>query len=191
MTRIDLTIMQDRLERTLQRVRERKIIIPTLAQQRDPSLVPADIQDRLKEIGLWDLHPLNLFRITWHNEPKPFGGLFGDVNYLEFPSSFTGTKARIVALVGKWFPCGVHKVGAAFGCLVPRLVTGQFDPTTQKAVWPSTGNFCRGGAYDSHLLACKSVAILPEGLSKRHQALSRTSRKFSTSVGNFGAVVRT
>ena len=166
MTRIDLTIMQDRLERTLQRVRERKIIIPTLAQQRDPSLVPADIQNRLKEIGLWDLHPLNLFRITWHNEPKPFGGLFGDVNYLEFPSSFTGTKARVVALVGKWFPCGVHKVGAAFGCLVPRLVTGQFDPTTQKAVWPSTGNYCRGGAYDSHLLACKSVAILPEGMSK-------------------------
>ena len=166
MTKIDLTIMQDRLERTLQRVRERKIIIPTLAQQRDPSLVPAKIQERLKEIGLWDLHPLNLFRITWHNEPKPFGGLYGDVNYLEFPSSFTGTKARVIALVGKWFPCGVHKVGAAFGCLVPRLVTGQFDPTTQKAVWPSTGNYCRGGAYDSHLLACKSVAILPEGMSK-------------------------
>ncbi len=166
MTKIDLTIMHDRLERTLQRVRERKIIIPTFAQQRDPSLVPADIQDRLKEIGLWDLHPLNLFRITWHNEPKPFGGLFGGLNYLEFPSSFTGTKARVVALVGKWFPCGVHKVGAAFGCLVPRLITGQFDPTTQKAVWPSTGNYCRGGAYDSHLLACESVAILPEGMSK-------------------------
>ena len=166
MTKIDLTIMQDRLEHTLQRVRERKIIIPTLAQQLDPTLIPADIQNRLKEIGLWDLHPLNLFRITWHNEPKPFGGLFGDANYLEFPSSFTGTKAKIVALVGKWFPCGVHKVGAAFGCLVPRLITGQFDPTTQKAVWPSTGNYCRGGAYDSYLLACKSVAILPEGMSR-------------------------
>ena len=166
MTRIDLTVMHDRLERTLQRVRDRKIIIPTFAQQRDPSLVPADIQNRLKEIGLWDLHALNLFRITWHNEPKPFGGLFGGLNYLEFPSSFTGTEARIVALVGKWFPTGVHKVGAAFGCLVPRLVTGQFDPTTQKAVWPSTGNYCRGGAYDSYLLACKSVAVLPEGMSK-------------------------
>jgi cysteine synthase len=68
--------------------------------------------------------------------------------------------------VGKWFPTGAHKVGAAFGCLVPRLVTGQFDPSTQKAVWPSTGNYCRGGAYDSTLLACESVAILPEGMSK-------------------------
>jgi cysteine synthase len=49
---------------------------------------------------------------------------------------------------------------------VPRLVTGQFDPSTQKAVWPSTGNFCRGGAYDSALLGCTSIAILPEGMSR-------------------------
>ncbi|MCK5690350.1 pyridoxal-phosphate dependent enzyme, partial [Myxococcota bacterium] len=68
--------------------------------------------------------------------------------------------------VGHWFPTGAHKVGAAFGCLVPRLVTGQFDPTTQKAVWPSTGNFCRGGAFDSALLGCESVAILPEEMSQ-------------------------
>ena len=61
-------------------------------------------------------------------------------------------------------------MGAAFGCLVPRLVTGQFDPTTQKAVWPSTGNYCRGGAYDSSLLACESIAILPEGMSKERFA---------------------
>ena len=166
MTKIDLTIMKDRQERTLQRVREKQFIIPTLAQQKDPTLIPEDIKNRLKDIGLWDLHPLNLFRITWHNEPTAQGGGFGPVNYLEFPKELTGVDARIVALVGKWFPCGVHKVGAAFGCLAPRLVTGQFDPTTQKAVWPSTGNYCRGGAYDSYLLGCKSVAILPEGMSK-------------------------
>jgi cysteine synthase len=68
--------------------------------------------------------------------------------------------------VGKWFPTGCHKVGAAFGCLAPRLVTGQFDPSYHKAVWPSTGNFCRGGAYNSQLLACDSIAILPAGMSR-------------------------
>lgn len=166
MTKIDLTIMHDRLERTIQRVREKKIIIPTFAQQKDPSLIPDDIKTRLKDIGLWDLHALNLFRITWFNEPTPHGGLFGGPNFIEFPKELTGVDARIIGLVGKWFPCGVHKVGAAFGCLVPRLVTGQFDPTTQKAVWPSTGNYCRGGAYDSYLLGCKSIAILPEGMSQ-------------------------
>ncbi len=166
MAKIDLTIMHDRLERTIQRVREKKIIIPTFAQQKDPSLIPDDIKTRLKDIGLWDLHALNLFRITWFNEPTPHGSLFGGPNFIEFPKELTGVDARIIGLVGKWFPCGVHKVGAAFGCLVPRLVTGQFDPTTQKAVWPSTGNYCRGGAYDSYLLGCKSIAILPEGMSQ-------------------------
>ena len=166
MAKIDLTIFPDRLERTLQRVRERNIIIPTFAQMRDPSLVPDKIKNELKDIGLWDLHPRNLYRITWHNEPKASGGLFGGLNYFEFPKTLTGTPARIIALVGKWFPTGAHKVGAAFGCLVPRLVTGQFDPTQQKAVWPSTGNYCRGGAYDSALLACDSIAILPEEMSQ-------------------------
>jgi cysteine synthase len=132
---------------------------------RDPSLIPDDIKSRLSNVGLWDQDPLNLFRITWHNEPVPFGGGFGGVNYFEVPSEISGVDARIVMLEGKWFPTGAHKVGAAFGCLVPRLVTGQFDPATQKAVWPSTGNYCRGGAYDSTLLACESIAILPEGMS--------------------------
>ena len=152
---IDLTIQDpSALERAINRARERNIIIPTFKQQRDPSLIPAEIRKNLANVGLWDLNPLNLFRITWHNEPVISGGGYGGVNYLEYPSELTGVEARIVTLVGKWFPTGAHKVGAAFGCLAPRLVTGQFDPTSQKAVWPSTGNYCRGGAYDLNLLAC-------------------------------------
>jgi len=166
MAKIDLTVYPDRLERTIKRARDRNIIIPTFKQMLDPSLVPDKIKEELREIGLWDLHPRNLYRITWHNEPKPSGGLFGGLNFMEFPESLTGTPARILALEGKWMPTGSHKVGAAFGCLVPRLVTGQFDPTHQKAVWPSTGNYCRGGAYDSALLACESIAILPEEMSQ-------------------------
>jgi len=163
---IDLTFDSDRLDRAAQRAKERSIVIPTFEQMRDPSRTPAAIREKLKNVGLWDLDPLNLFRINWKNEPIASGGGFGKVNFLEFPPSLTGVEARILALVGKWFPTGAHKVGAAFACLVPRLVTGQFDPTTQKAVWPSTGNYCRGGAYDSALLGCQSIAILPEGMSK-------------------------
>jgi cysteine synthase len=163
---IDLTIKEARRARAIQRARERNIVIPTFAQMKHPSLIPADVKAGLSKVGLWDLNPLNLFRISWKNEPVSDGGGFNGVNYIEFPKSLTGTDARIIALVGKWFPTGAHKVGAAFGCLAPRLVTGQFDPTTQKAVWPSTGNYCRGGAYDSALLACESIAILPEGMSR-------------------------
>ncbi len=163
---IDLTIHDEQLKQSIERARERHIIIPTHKQMRQPELIPSKIKDQLKNIGLWDINSYNLFRITWKNEPKAWGGLYNGVNYIELPQEVTGVEARIIALVGRWFPTGSHKVGATFGCLVPRLVTGQFNPTRQKAVWPSTGNFCRGGAYNSTLLGCESIAILPEEMSK-------------------------
>ena len=156
---IDLTIDEEQLARTVKRARERGIIIPTFKQQKDPTLIPDAVKAKLKNIGLGDITSPNLFRITWKNEPVPAGGWFNGVNTMELPSSLTGVPARIISLVGKWMPTGSHKVGATFGCLVPRLVTGQFDPTYQKAVWPSTGNYCRGGAYDATLLGCESIAI--------------------------------
>ncbi|MDD5089370.1 MAG: pyridoxal-phosphate dependent enzyme [Candidatus Wallbacteria bacterium] len=162
---INLKKNSAQFKRTVERAREKRIIIPTIKQQKNPELVPESVRKELKKTGLWDIKPVNLFRITWKNEPKEKGGLYGDVNFLELPPALTGVSARIFTLVGKWFPTGAHKVGATFGCLAPALVTGQFDPTRQKAVWPSTGNYCRGGAYNATLLACESIAILPEGMS--------------------------
>ncbi|MGN1248868.1 MAG: pyridoxal-5-phosphate-dependent protein subunit beta [Candidatus Spyradocola sp.] len=164
---IDLRINKEGLAHNIQKAKENNIIIPTFAQMQNPELVPEKIKEKLSHTGLWDVDPVNLFRVTWKNEAKETGGLFQETpNYIEFPSALTGVKARIVAMVGKWFPTGCHKVGASFGCLVPRLVTGQFDATYHKAVWPSTGNYCRGGAFNSKLLACDSIAILPAEMSK-------------------------
>ena len=164
---IDLTINKTGLEHNLAKAKENNIIIPTIAQMEHPETIPEKIQEKLKSVGLWDVNPLNLFRITWKNEAKESGGLFQAVpNYIELPPALTGVPCRIVAMVGKWFPTGCHKVGASFGCLAPRLVTGQFDATYHKAVWPSTGNYCRGGAFNSKLLACESVAILPAEMSQ-------------------------
>jgi len=182
---IDLSIYQEQLERTVQRARERGVVIPTFAQMCDPTLIPAAVTNRLGQVGLWDVDPLNLFRITWKNEATARGGRFGAVNALELPTALTGVPARIIALVGKWFPTGAHKVGATFGCLAPRLVTGQFDPTRHKAVWPSTGNFCRGGAYNATLLGCESIAILPEGMSReRFEWLSRFAGEVIATPGS-------
>lgn len=156
-----------------------------MKEQKNPALVKEEIKNELKNIGLWDVHPRNLFRITWKNEPVKKGGLFDGVNYIEIPSSLSNVNARIIGIVGKWFPTGAHKVGATFGCLVPRLVTGQFDPTIHKAVWPSTGNYCRGGAYTSTLLNCKSIAILPEGMSKeRFEFLKKLSSEIIKTPGS-------
>jgi cysteine synthase A len=181
---IDLTINQEQLKKTIGRAREKNIIIPTYKQMKNPELVPDKIKDKLKSIGLWDINSYNLFRITWKNQPVKTGGLFDGVNFLELPPELTGIRARSIGLVGKWFPTGAHKVGATFGCLVPRLVTGQFDPTYQKAVWPSTGNYCRGGAYNAELLSCESIAILPEGMSReRFEWLSKVAGEVIATPG--------
>ena len=159
-------IREEVRRKSIRRAHAQQILLPTFAQLKDPTLAPDAIKARLREVGLWDLDPANLFRITWKNEPVEHGGGFGEGNWIEFPPALTGIDATIVGIVGKWFPTGAHKVGAAYGCLVPRLVTGAFDPDNQKAVWPSTGNYCRGGAYDCALLSCPAVAILPEGMSR-------------------------
>ncbi|MRR10023.1 pyridoxal-phosphate dependent enzyme, partial [bacterium] len=164
MSRIIKSIDRDVIKKTAQRCRERNVVIPTFAQMRDPSLIPDGIRQQLKGVGLWDVNPVNLFRITWKNDVDT--GQYGAVNCLEVPREITGIRARVIGLVGKYFPTGAHKVGAAFGCLVPRLVSGEFDPTVHKAVWPSTGNYCRGGAFDSAILGCTAIAILPEEMSK-------------------------
>ena len=163
---IDLTLHEEQLAHAIARAQERSILIPTFEEQKHPEKIDPRITEKLRQVGLWDVNSLNLFRVTWKNEPVKHGGGFGGVNFIEFPSSLTGVPARIIALVGKWFPTGAHKVGASFSCLAPRLVTGQFDPLHQKAVWPSTGNYCRGGAYNAQLLGCESIAILPEGMSR-------------------------
>jgi cysteine synthase len=152
------------IQKTAARCRQHGILIPTFKQLRHPETIPAAIQARLKGVGLWDVNPANLFRITWKNDVA--SGRYGKVNSLEIPSAITGVKARIIGLTGKYFPTGAHKVGAAFGCLVPRLVSGEFDPERHKAAWPSTGNYCRGGAFDCAVLDCTAIAILPQGMSR-------------------------
>ena len=168
MSKIIKRLQPEVIERTAKRCRERGIVLPTFAQMRDPSLIPTAIKRKLKGVGLWDVNPVNLFRITWKNDMKT--GLYGGVNYVEIPPAITGVKARVIGLVGKYFPTGAHKVGAAFGCLVPRLVSGEFDPEKHKAAWPSTGNYCRGGAFDCAVLGCTSIAILPQGMSRERFA---------------------
>ena len=163
---IDLTLESRTLDKNIAYCREKGITLPTFEMMRNPDKVPHKIKQQLKKTGLWDLHSANLYRITWRNEPKESGGLYGGVNHIMLPPELTGCKASIIMLTGRYFPTGAHKVGATYGCLAPGLVTGQFDPQQTKAVWPSTGNYCRGGAYISALLACNAIAILPEEMSK-------------------------
>jgi len=155
---------EEYLKKTIERAKEKNIILPTFEELKHPEKISPEIVEELKNIGFWDVHPRNLFRINWKNDYED-GGIDG-INYLEIPKEITGVKARIIGLVGKFFPTGAHKVGATYGCLAPYLVTGRFNPEYHKAVWPSTGNYCRGGAFNSALLSVHAVAILPEEMSQ-------------------------
>ena len=153
-------------ERTVERFREAGIRLPTLGELTDPSTIPANVTEALASVDPDAPHPLNLFRVHWFNGadrrtivPVP--------EHVVLPPELTGVDARIVVALGDRFPMiGAHKVLAAYGCLVPRIVSGGFDPTAQRAVWPSTGNYCRGGVAISRIMGCRGVAVLPEGMSR-------------------------
>ncbi len=154
------------LERTVELLREKRIALPTFAQLATPELIPREVRGSLAAVGPDDASPLNLFRVHWHNG-RDRVGLVEVPDHVVLPRELTGVDARIVVALGDRFPLiGAHKVLAAYGCLAPRLVSGQFDPTRQRAVWPSTGNYCRGGVAISRLLGCRGVAVLPEGMSR-------------------------
>ncbi len=155
---------EEYLKNTIDRCKRQNILLPTFKQLKYPDTIPQALIDDLKKIGLQDTHPLNLFRINWCNDHV--NGGISAINYIEIPSQITGIKARIVGLVGKFFPTGAHKVGATYGCLAPYMVSGKINPEYHKAVWPSTGNYCRGGVFNSNLLDVPSVAILPEEMSQ-------------------------
>jgi cysteine synthase len=153
-------------ERTVSRFRERAIPLPTFAQLTDPSDAPLAVQAALRAVGPDEAHPLNLYRVHWYNDAARTG-LDPLPAHAVLPRELTGVDAPIVVLLADRFPMiAAHKVLAAYGCLAPRVVTGQFDPTAHRAIWPSTGNYCRGGVAISRIMGCRGVAVLPEGMSR-------------------------
>ena len=138
-------------------------MLPTFAQLADPLRIPAEIRNDLKSIDPDAPHPLNLFRVHWYNKGRAFVKV---PEHIVLPPSLTGVDANILVLFGNRFPMiHAHKVLAAYACIAPRIVNGQFDLTRNRAVWPSTGNFCRGGVAVSRILGCRGVAVLPAGMS--------------------------
>jgi len=150
---------------SVERFAEEAIALPTFAQLADPSTIPPAVQASLAQIDRNGRDRMNLFRVHWHNR-KGAPGLASVPEHLVLPPELTGVEAPIVAMLGNRFPMiRAHKVLAAYACLAPRIVTGQFDPTYHRAVWPSTGNYARGGVAISRIMGCRGIAVLPENMS--------------------------
>src|SRR5215472_922408 len=155
-----------RRRRALEFMRTAQVSLPTWSDLADPAHIPAAIESSLESVGPDEADEKNLWRVHWFNaaDRKKRVPLPGHV---VLPEALTGVKAPIVLLLGRRFPMiGAHKVLAAYACLVPRLVIGRFDPARDRAVWPSTGNYCRGGIAISRILNCRGVAVLPAGMSR-------------------------
>ncbi|MDR7543150.1 MAG: pyridoxal-5'-phosphate-dependent protein subunit beta [Armatimonadota bacterium] len=157
-------------DRAVGRFREAGIALPTFAQLASPGSIPQYIRAALAAIDPDAAHPLNLYRVHWYNAadrrtqvPLP--------EHLVLPKALTGVDAPVVIALGDRFPMiRAHKVLAAYACLAPRVITGQFDPTRHRAVWPSTGNYARGGVAISRIMRCRGIAVLPEGMSRERFA---------------------
>ena len=185
----DAPIVVDRAVRRLaiERARAQKIVLPTFAQLSWRAPIPQHIAARLRDVDPDAPHPDNLWRIHWRNAPNRRDTV-SVPDHVALLKSLTGVDAPIVVLLGSRFPMiGAHKVLPAYAGLVAGLVTGGFDPTRHRAVWPSTGNYCRGGVAVSRILGCDGVAVLPGGMSlERFEWLERWARDPSHIVRTVG-----
>src|SRR4051794_974797 len=158
----DRVIDEQALANSVRRFAEQGITLPTFAQLADPSTFDASIVAGVDKNAA---DPKNLWRVHWYND---IAGQRVDVpDHVVLPKSLTGVDSPIIVVFGDRFPMiTAHKVLAAYACLAPRVVTGQFDPTRHRAIWPSTGNYARGGIAISRIMASRGVAILPAGMSQ-------------------------
>jgi cysteine synthase len=140
--------------------------LPSFAELADPSNMPPSRVAALRSVDPDRPDPANLFRVHWYNDCSRTG-FAADPPHFVLSPELTGVRSPIIVALGCFFPMiAAHKVLAAYGCLIPHLVTGRFDPAHQRAVWPSTGNYCRGGIAISRILGCRGIAVLPAGMSE-------------------------
>lgn len=161
---------ESNISKTSAYFKKKGIILPKVSELCNPHSINEDIKNKLKTVDKNSIDPLNLFRVHWFNN-RDHSNFSKVPEHIVLPSEFTGVEAKIIVNIGRLFPLiTAHKVLAAYGCLLPRILNGTFDYENHKAVWPSTGNYCRGGVAISRILGLKSVAILPEGMSKERFA---------------------
>ena len=154
------------ISKTSEYFNKKGIILPTISELTNPHSINEEFKNKLKTLDKNSIDPLNLFRVHWYNN-RDHSNFSKVPEHIILPSEFTGVEAKIIVNIGRLFPLiTAHKVLAAYGCLLPRILNGTFDYEKNKAVWPSTGNYCRGGIAISRILGLKSIAILPEGMSK-------------------------
>ncbi|MDZ4764619.1 MAG: pyridoxal-phosphate dependent enzyme [Chloroflexota bacterium] len=152
---------------------------PTFEEMLHPHKIDPNVRAQALHAKRTDpLDPINLFNITWRDEHD-------EVYHVVLPKALTGIDAEIVVIYGRDFPSGSHKVGAAYSVLLEKVVFGEVDPSQHTLVWPSTGNYGIGGAWVGGRMGCKSLVVLPEGMSReRFQRIASYGADVIKTVGS-------
>lgn len=176
-------ISPDIYDRNLSSLRQAGVVLPKIDDLANPTRQSSWNAKDLADVDPDTPHPGNLFRVHWHNDAER-RGLVEVPEHIVLGPELTGVQAKVVVALGNRFPMiQTHKVLAAYGCLVPKLLSGTFDAGHHRAVWPSTGNYCRGGVAISRILGCRGVAVLPEGMSaERFRWLERWTTQPETDI---------
>ena len=110
------------ISKTSKYFKERGIVLPKISELQNPHSINEDIRLKLKSIDKDSIDPKNLFRVHWFNNRNHSS--FSEVpEHIVLPDEFTGVEAKIIVNIGRLFPLiTAHKVLAAYGCLLPRIL---------------------------------------------------------------------
>jgi cysteine synthase A len=152
---------------------------PTFEEMLHPHKIDPAIRSRALKARTDDpLDPINLFNITWRDGNN-------EVYHIVLPPQLTGVDTPIVVIYGQQFPSGSHKVGAAYSVLLEKELFGEVDPAVHTLVWPSTGNYGIGGAWVGGRMGCKSIVVLPQGMSReRFELIESYGAQINKTVGS-------
>ncbi|HTS27584.1 MAG TPA: pyridoxal-phosphate dependent enzyme [Bryobacteraceae bacterium] len=150
---------------------------PTYEEMFDPRLLPPEFHRQAAAARSRELDPANLFNISWR---APNGSIRCEV----LPKELTGVDANILVLIGRDFPSGSHKVGAAYSTLLEGELAGEIAPGEHTIVGPSTGNFGIGTAYVGRLKGYSAVVIMPDQMSaERYERIRRYGAQLDLTPG--------
>jgi cysteine synthase len=149
----------------------------------DPRTLPPALRAKAVAAEANELDPANLFNITWRGPDH-------SVRCVVLPKQLTGVDANILVLVGRYFPSGSHKVGAAYATLMEAELAGEIEPGVSTAIGPSTGNFGIGVAYISRLKGYPAVVIMPEQMSEeRYERIRKYGGRLDLTPGSESDVI--
>ena len=133
---------------------------PTYEEMKHPETMPENLREAARIARSENpLDPINLFNIHWKDD-------LGQVMFLVVPPEITNVSTPIAVLTGNNFPTGAHKVGPAYAIIIEKQVHAEISPAKHALVFPSTGNFGIGGAWIGPRMGYRSLAVLPEDLSR-------------------------